>query len=267
MHFRLLIGTTSGNGIASVHMGNPNAVTTTATVTIKEGPEPIYLILGNTEPMVWSVTGAVNRLDKVVLRDRNSGVVGVAKSLVAFPEGDAVCRQMPPKEGSFAYIRTKSLIRASIGKEISEVAVKERLSEVSIPSVTFPKEKSAAEMISAMQMEGRGAQLTQLQYQIRMRYPVGLVTIDPAAVVSKKAAQSFDVLPKELGLAALVAAGNLVSNEYNEFRIVKTFDQFPAGLTNIRFVLAKGVAAPKGDVGNNCMISEDTGALSGRFCR
>lgn len=265
----LLVGAANGSGVANVYVSNPNVITTTSTINIKEGPERIYLAIENSEPMIWKLTGAVNRLEKVVLRERNSGVVGVPKNVVAFPEGDIPCKQMPTKEGSFAHVRMKSLIQASIGKDINEVVVKQRFSEVAVPSAEFVKDKTPAELMASMQHSGqRSGQFgIQFLYQLKMKYPGGIANIDPNAVVARKAATAFDVLPKEFGLAALVSAGNLEPTEYNEFRIVKSFDQFPPGLTNLKFVLAKGVAAPKGDVGSNCMISEDTFAMTGKTCR
>jgi hypothetical protein len=87
----------------------------------------------------------------------------------------------------------------------------------------------------------------------------GVVEIDPAAVVAASPAAAYEVLPGQMGLARLVASGEL-ARQNNRFKVVKPIPRFPAGLGGaeaVSFIIAKGVPAPAGSPGHSCVTYED----------
>jgi hypothetical protein len=81
--------------LSRVALGSQDVVTRTGEITIEEGPEPLYIVVISQEPTIWRVTGAVERVERLVAAalttaDANMQL-GVAGNVIRLGDG-----QKPP---------------------------------------------------------------------------------------------------------------------------------------------------------------------------
>ena len=261
----VLLGTYEGDAMADVHVGNPYDETTTSTINIQPGKKPLYIVVTSYEAQIWTVSGAVERVEKFVVAaprsGARSGVVGVARDRVSFVGKDARgCMNYFYKSGTGETAQARKLFVSMVGKDADHVAGIYSLSKVSLPDMTFENLASTA---LSRQVPG---DFDAESWKNALRFtPRGLVRFDPANVVASEPAKRYDVLPQEFGLSQLVHSGHL-ERRGGLFRIVKPIPQFPAGLAgahSVQFSLAKGVPLPGGNAGHSCVTSEDAGEIIG----
>jgi Ca2+-binding EF-hand superfamily protein len=77
--------------LSRVALGSQDVVTRTGEITIEEGPEPLYIVVISQEPTIWRVTGAVERVERLVAAtlttaDANMRL-GVAGNVITLGEG------------------------------------------------------------------------------------------------------------------------------------------------------------------------------------
>lgn len=263
----VLLGTYEGDAMADVHAGSPDNETTTSTITVQPGKTPLYIVVTSYEAQIWAVSGAVERVEKLVvvqpLSGARSGVVGLARDHVSFVgQPGGTCMNYFYESGTTETAQARKTFAAMLGDEADHVGGIYSLSSVSVPDLTFQDLASTA--TSRVAPEDFDA----ASWQSGLRFtPRGLVRYDPVSVVASVPARRYEVLPQEFGLSQLVRSGHLERLKPGVFKIAKPILYFPARLAGahaVQFVLARGVPMPAGDPGHSCVISEETNEAVGK---
>lgn len=263
----VLLGTYEGDAMANVHAGNPYDETTTSNITIQPGKTPLYIVATSYEAQIWVLSGAVERVEKLVIAaprsGAHSGVVGLARDRVAFAgKAGQACMNYFYESGTRETAQARKAFEARLGSDVDHVGGIYSLSSVSLPDMTF---KDLAPTASSRTAPG---DFEAESWKSGLRFtPRGLVRFDPASVVANEPVKPYEVLPQEFGLSQLVGSGHLERHGSEMFRIVRPIPQFPAGLAGahaVQFALAKDVPMPAGDPGHSCVMSEGTNEAVGK---
>jgi len=103
--------------------------------------------------------------------------------------------------------------------------------------------------------------------QVLQRFnPGGVVSVAKEAVSSDVEARYYELLPKEAGLAQLVAAGKLETVRFGHRDVYRILDaiRVPSGLAgshSVSFILPEGVTQPSGSLGHSLIITEENGEI------
>ena len=262
----VLLSTAGARGRSSATIGSQDNVTWTAGVEIEAGSEPLYVVLVANAPIIWRFSGAVERLEHIVLSSTRTGSNQTNKNQEPLVGASGV----PAKRLTFVkspkcfrpFARLKSIdgavtvarVRNAIRKKLDVIESFHRVGSVSLPSMT----------------PGEGPQRPAVP-SFYGRYSLGqdnVIQIDPHSVIASRPVEPYDLLPGEAGLAQLVALGALSRVEKNEYIIHRKI-RFPPGLSGVSrlgFLLLRGVPEPVGDPGSACVVSEETGAPLSSGC-
>lgn len=276
-----------GDSISSAAVGGLHQETNLIDVVIEPGPEPLYLSLTSYESMVWRVTGAVDRLERVVVASGQtgriiraeaqpsgsrpdivrgiggisaSGVIGVPASKVSITRPDCIRSFYQTDDGTKQLVSES--LRRSVGKVPSAIIGHYGAQRVDLPSgrIVEAKEEEAA------LPQG----FDPVVWQDAAGYwPGGLVTVDPKQVVAATKVQPYQVLPSQMGLAQWVGAGAIERLPDRKFRILRPIPRMPpsmGGAHSVILIVAKGVPTPPGDQGHSCVIFEVDGTSKGATC-
>jgi len=263
----VLLGTYEGDAMANVHVGNPYDETTTSNITIQPGKTPLYIVATSYEAQIWVLSGAVERVEKLVIAaprgGARSGVVGLARDRVSFAgKAGQACMNYFYKSGTRETAQARKAFEARLGSDVDHVGGIYSLSSVSLPDMTFKDLAPSASSRTAPGDFEAESWRSGLQFT-----PRGLVRFDPTSVVASEPARPYEVLPQEFGLSQLVGSGHLERHGSAMFRIVRPIAQFPAGLAGahaVQFALADGVPMPAGDPGHSCVTSEGANEAIGK---
>jgi Ca2+-binding EF-hand superfamily protein len=274
----MLISGYEGDALSTATIGSQDVVTRTAAIHVAPGRQPLYLVLATHTPTIWRFTGAVDRLERVVLSSNRAaapqaaplvGAVGLPADRVTFVAHVNCLRyfsEIPSGQAAVA----AAVVRAETGKEPGVVASRRTISLVDLPSGTFRSTEAPSSEAIIREWAGSPrpdapdgtAAIAAVRRDFDRFYSGGLVRIDPAQTVSSLPAASYEVLPAEAGLMQLLMRGALGTNGSREF-LIRERIRFPAGLHgahSVRFLLLRGVPLPEGSAGHSCVISEETGA-------
>lgn len=281
-------GSYEADAMSSVSVGGPEQETNLMDVVIEPGREPVYLVLTSYESMVWRLTGATDRVARVVVSSFHtafnaprgkpaapsdttarlnfraaiavpapdslpsaSGVTGVAADRVTI--ATASCPRYFSNAG--ADRQAMAGVRKALGRAPDAVFATYSAQRVALPSGTITK----AERPSPPPPKG----FDPAMWNEASRYwAAGLVAIDPRQVVAKTKVERYQVLPSQMGLAQLIGSGAIERLSSGEFRIVRPIPRMPpsmGGAHSVTLVLAKGVPLPPGDPVHSCVIDEATG--------
>lgn len=289
------IGGYKGQAMSSVSIGGDDQTTMVAQVEIEKGDEPLFIVAGSYQSMVWLVSGAVDRVAGFVASAHPTsgpdkaprvGVVGLPADKVHTPPGPD-CLKYFHSTSDIAGLQALGQLRRHFGVEPVLAVGSYALGKVSVPSGQLDdKARYPNTMILPKVGPSVGMWREALSYN-----PGGVAMIEPKAVVSKLPVKAYDVLPQQAGLAQLLEDGSLVAARTSrvrrygtttivgdarvegggppseddsigsELRIERKM-RFPAGLAgahSARFILAKGVPVPEGDPGHSTVVSEETG--------
>lgn len=281
----LLLSAYEGDAVSTTAIGTQDAAVVTATVAVEPGPEPLYVVLASQRAMVWRFTGAVERLERVILGSQSTGggsdpatraiplvgAAGVPAGKVTFlPRVD--CLTAFWEKPSIPAAVAAAIVREATGRE-PVVATRYAVSGFSIPSASIATSGRAnaptvviRKPAGSLTIRG-GANVVveagagDLASDVARYHPGGVTEIDPATVVASRPPVRFEVLPGAAGLLQLVREGALEKTAGGEF-LIKRKIRFPAGLHGGiagRFLLLRGVPVPEGDAGHSCVVSEETG--------
>jgi Ca2+-binding EF-hand superfamily protein len=286
----LVLAAEQGNALSTVALGDEDEVVTVADVIVQPGAEPLYLVLASRLPVIWRLTGLIDRVERVVAGIERydasgaprTGVIGVPRDHVAYPAGRN-CMATVLKTGPDQKRRAADWIKHLIGRPADDIIQRASISTIRLPSGLGVDSRS---LIGAVDLphDGAGAPLWK---QVLQDHPGGVVRLDPGQVLSRATAKSYDVLPQAAGLAQLVDQGALkvtkwarvirvgndtiypgggndtivmppgakytVGEQAQELTIVKKI-RFPGGFSSMRpliFVLAPGVPEPDGSPGRS----------------
>ncbi|MGQ3353052.1 MAG: EF-hand domain-containing protein [Phreatobacter sp.] len=276
----MLISGYEGDALSTATIGSQDVVTRTAAIHVAPGRQPLYLVLATHTPTIWRFTGAVDRLERVVLSSNRAaapqaaplvGAVGLSADRVTFVARVNCLRyfsELPSGQAAVA----AAVVRAETGKEPGVVAGRYAISLVDLASGTFrsaappPSEEIIREWAGSPGSDAPAgtAAIAAVRREFDRFYGGGLVRIDPAQTVSSLPAAPYEVLPAQAGLMQLLMRGALGTNGSREF-LIRERIRFPAGLHgghSVRFLLLRGVPVPEGSPGHSCVISEETGATT-----
>jgi hypothetical protein len=281
-----------GHALSSVTVDGQDGVTSTAELVIEPGTEPLYIVAGSYEPMVWRVSGAVGRVERMVVQagratetGPGAGVTGLAADRLTFLARDAcIPASWGGEDGEGG--KASEAVAATIvrfGRPADVVATPYTLTRIGLPSAKGAD--APREEVDIVIMNGRrfaltkdgpvelktpedGGERSATERDLDRFHPGGVVTLDPKAVLSAGTAEAYAVLPQQAGLLQLIDAG-LIQRRDDAFLVLKPIPRFPAGLFgahSVQFILGPGVPMPEGDPGHSSVRDETRRCLV-RMCR
>jgi len=280
----ILLSAYESDSLSTTAIGSQDVGTGTGSIVVEPGEGPLYVVVAAFRPVIWRFSGAVERIERVVLAAQMTGpgsskpdaaplagATGLAADKLTFlPRSDCL-RHFSEVPSSHAAI-TAGIVRRETGKE-PVVAGRYQVSGFSIPSAelrTTGRADRPMVIISkpsgTLRIEG-GANVVveagtrDLASDVARFYPGGVVEIAPETVFASDKPVRYEVLPNQAGLLQLVQRGALARNQSGEF-LIKEKIRFPAemnGAHAARFLLLRGIPVPDGSPGHSCVISEETG--------
>jgi Ca2+-binding EF-hand superfamily protein len=281
----ILFSSYQTEALSSVAIGSQDAVVFAGRVVIEPGAEPLYVVIPTFTPVIWQFSGAVDRVERLVLSssqtlpdktrsDSNQpplvGATGLPQDKVSFL-GKSNCLSYFTEVPSSQSVRTVAAIREATGQEPFETVAAYSLRGVSIPSGEIESHDTQRNKViieksmGTLRIQGDVSNFivrsgpSKARDDLYLYHPGGLVEIDPKSVVSSLPAQAYEVLPEEAGLVQLLESGALTQNRAGEY-IVRTKTRFPPGLAGahaVKFVVQRGTPVPDGDPGHSCVAAED----------
>lgn len=279
----VLFGSYETETLSNVTLGSQDNVVHTGRVNIETGADPVYVVLTSYAPTIWQVTGATERVERVVVTSLFTGpnrgepgqrplagVTGLGKERVVFFNRPNCLPYFyeAPSAGSFQSVGT---VRTATGKapEVTSAAYDVRSFAAPSGAIVSVKKNKNAEPVGPANETITNAPNSDAKSDLFRYSPGGVVDIDPQAVVGSVPAQKYEVMPQQAGLVQLLVSGALVRAKGGEY-IVKQKTRFPAGLAgahSVTFLLPTGVPYPEGDSGHSCVVIEETGLKRGAGCR
>ena len=278
--------------LSSVALGSQDAVVRAGRVVVEPGAGPLYIVIPTLTATIWQFSGAVERIERVVMSSVVTGVnggkselpplvgaTGIAPERVSFFARSDCLRyfyQIPSTDS----VQTIAAIRSATGKEPEIVAAKYSVSGFAVPSgkietlkddrpqpLIIQKSQGTLNIIGDSSNVIIQAGPSRARDELYRSFPGGVIDIDPKTVVANVPVAAYEVLPSEAGLVQLLATGALTRNSSSEY-VVHRKIRLPAGLYGAHsFVVRKGVPYPEGDPAHSCVIVEGTGESKGAACR
>jgi hypothetical protein len=272
----ILVGAYEGSQVSTVTMAGQDEDTTSASLIIEKGSKPLTVVLSSFEAMVWTFSGDVGRIDKVVAvsgkenpLDGNSavGIVGIPREKVEFFKSPN-CLQNAYREGSGAQAHLSALAGAKLAKFVPEYEIgalslpsgqnnnQETNDNLVIESLDNWAKRQTNNRLAEFSNAKAAVDLAQLNWMAKnvIRFnPRGIADFELKDVVSVVKAENYQVLPQQSGLLQLVKAGAMTIDECESsggsYRVVGPM-RYPAGLGgshSVNFTVKHGVEAPTGD--------------------
>jgi Ca2+-binding EF-hand superfamily protein len=282
----VLLSNYETDSISTTTLGSQDLVVNAGRVVVEPGDEPLYLVIASYNATIWQFSGAVDRVERVVLSSLVSkpngsdpnllpavGETGLPKERITFvmrPNCISYFSEVPSRASAAAV----ALVRDGSGKEPSVISADYSVQTFNVPSGKREKARDDNDGRLVIQKDSGTLRIIgdasnvivqsgsrNLLSEFHRFSPGGLVQIDPKDVVSSRTAERYVVLPQQAGLLQLVNSGALSVNQSGEFLIHKKI-RFPGGLHgahSVKFLLLKGVPVPDGDPGHSDVMSEETG--------
>lgn len=254
--------------LSSAAVGGLDQETNFIPVRIERGDKPVYLILSSYESMVWRLTGATDRVARVVVSTFHrqpgsdapaSGVIGIAEAKLSFPRQNCLGYFNNPGEAPRALERL-------YGSWLDRMRVVTAYSalDIGVPSGAItPNPRGTPALPPGFDSSA---------WSEAARYwPGGIAMIPPRLIVSPATARSYQVLPSQAGIAQLLGSGAM-ANSAGGLRIVRAIPHVPprmGGAHRADITLAAGLPVPEGDLVHACLTVEDSGQVLGigSICR
>jgi Ca2+-binding EF-hand superfamily protein len=265
----VLLSANESDALSTTTIGSQDAVTGTGSIFVESGTDPLYVIVASYAPTIWRVTGAASRIERLVVSSSLSrpnashrgeaplsGVTGLAAERATFVPVNECLKFFTDASSSEAK-RVSNYVRDEAGRDPVVTLAAYKVAGFELPSgkVRTNEGRQTGTLRTLLRTRGH-----ELEEEISSYYPGGVVTIDPAAVVSPVPAATYEVLPSQAGLLQLVRNGTM-TREGSKFLIHRK-TRLPPGLYGahaVRFVLLRGVPRPDGDPGHSCIVEEETG--------
>ncbi|MGY3454277.1 EF-hand domain-containing protein [Bradyrhizobium sp. USDA 4353] len=280
--------------LSNVTLKSQDVEVRTGRIVIEPGNEPLYLVVSTHRATIWQVSGAVERVERIVASSMQTGangsdpqaaplagVTGVPAERVSFLKRSN-CLSYFSEAPSSGSLVSAGAVRRMTGKAPDVLAARYSVSSFSAPSgkiETTRDERDGSLVIrkreGSLTIIGSGGNATIQMGPSRARdemmrfFPGGVMEIDPKSVVGSAPAMPYEVLPSQAGIVQLLASGALSENRSGEY-IVRSKIRFPAGLYgahSVTFLVMKGTPYPDGDPGHSCVVVEETGESKGGICR
>lgn len=261
----ILFSSHRGDSLSSVAIGGQDNETNAITVTIAPGAKPLYVVLSSHQSMLWRFTGAVERIHMAAIGNYqaytgpvNSGVAGLDRRKTVFLPRDCL-NYFSRTEDAGKSIGT---IARATGRRPDGIFAAQTANTIILPEGTASRPLRSGSIGGPPPPKGFDPDIWQ---EATRFWPGGVMDIAPESVVAQATVEPYDVLPSQAGLAQLVGSGALrVGSSKRRYIIERPIARFPAemnGAHRAEFILAKGVAIPKGSLGHSCMTIEDTGEV------
>jgi Ca2+-binding EF-hand superfamily protein len=290
----VLLSSYETEALSSVTLGSQDNVVHAGRVVVEPGSEPLYLVIASYSPTIWQFSGAVERVERLVMTSSRTGpnsgeanqrslvgATGITQEKVSF-FSKSNCLTYFSETPSSASLQTVAAIRAGSGKAPQTVAAKYSIAGFNVPSgaIESVREQKKGPLIiektqGTLKVIGDASNVivqagpSRAKDEMYRFSPGGVIEIDAKTVVGSVPATRYEVLPQEAGLVQLLASGALKQNSLGEY-IVREKIRFPAGLYgahSVTFLVMKGAPYPDGDPGHSCVIVEETGDKKGAGCR
>jgi hypothetical protein len=279
----VVLSTWNGGLQPNVTVAGQDGTTQLSQVAIEPGDRPLYLVLTAYYPNIWQLSGATDRLTRVIVvrsslrTDKQpdlvgAGVIGVGADKVTF---------LPPRSCGTAFEKADSkegkamayLLARVTGRGADAMLAVHAAKSIAVPSGTAATEVADKDLVivpgggNDVVIIGQNSNTKIIQSKGDLSLaaqedwlaPVaGLVTLDPSQVVAPGKVEPYQVLPNQYGLRQLVAEGKLERTEQG-YRIVQPIARFPNGLAGahrVIFLLPEGTPMPAGDAGHSEIILE-----------
>ena len=285
----LLLSAYESEAVSSVTIGSQDIAVGTGGIIVEPDTDPLYLVVLSFRPTIWRVTGAVERIERLVLagESANLGATGVPSERVSFLGRPNCLRHFTAVPSTHAAVAAAAVKRET-GKEPALVKGRYSVSDFVVPSGDVRTRQPAQRLPVTVQPQGgslrietgrttvvqkeagtlvieNGRSVTvrtspmNLREEMLRASPGDVVDIDPATVVANKPVERYEVLPDMAGLLQLVQSGAVSQGERDEY-LIKQKIRLPAELRGaVKFLLLRGVPAPDGDVAHSCIVVEETG--------
>jgi len=290
----VLLSSYETEALSSVTLGSQDNVVHAGRVVVEAGTEPLYVAIASYSPTIWQFSGAVERVERLVLTSSRTGpnngdinqrslvgATGIPQERVSF-FSKSNCLTYFSETPTSASLQTVAAVRKGAGKAPEMVAAKYSVASFTVPSgaiealgnkgngpLIIEKTQGTLRVVGDASNVIVQAGPSRAKDELYRFSPGGVLEIDPKMVVGSQPAARYEVLPQQAGLVQLLASGALRQNSASEY-IVREKIRFPAGLYgahSVTFLIMKGTAYPDGDPGHSCVIMEESGEKKGGACR
>jgi hypothetical protein len=286
----VVVGSPGTDALSSTTLGFQDIPTEAGNVIIENGDGPLYIVIVATRPVIWRITGAVNRIEHLVLSSFHpyapqipaDALISIAGETVSIagetgvPSGQVTFMSNPECLGVIldgADAKAISAVLQYTGKTPSIITVP-RSSAIFLPSgkvnpldnrEAIRKLREKVPTLSSRDPASVTAYMkAYISYYLVAAYPAGVVDIDPGVVVSNRPAARYEVFPRQAGLLQLIEAGSLLATERGDF-VIRGKLRLPVE-SGENFLLQRGVPKPDGDLKRYCVMDEETGEQLGPRC-
>ncbi|WP_194291642.1 hypothetical protein [Rhizobium sp. ICMP 5592] len=255
-----VIASYEGGTLSNTTVSGQDKETETSTIDIADGSDPLYLAVSSYTPMIWRITGHVERVASFFGSARGGvGVLGLPREKVVLT-GDQECINRLEKNSvsSQAYLGTLASV---LGHPIDGVLFRYTAFDISLPSDAkridedwqAGKKTNVDFTLNGLPSQERTPAFPQTLSSLRRFSPGGIANIDPKQVVASEAAERYQILPQEAGLLQLLQDGSLEETGKG-YLARKPFARYPAGLAgahSVAFVFPEGMQLPAGSRGHS----------------
>lgn len=286
----VLFQASAGQAVSTVALGSRNETTHAATLKVEPGDKPIYLVLGAGRNMVWQIGGATERVSRLVLLGREpvaglggrAGATGIETSKIAFADMSACLGRQAGADGGeqagtmFTRVLGRSFdISGSSREGVLGIAIPSLATEGQNMRDMRQADPACWTAMRSVRIQGGGSAplgkgCNWLEAEQKFLYPGGVITIDPARVVSQNSVEPYDVMPSPFGYLSAIGDGTLrdvSGGAMTRFRVMKPMIRFPAselGARPLSFRLTEGVGLPDGAARTTCVLDAKGELVSGR---
>jgi hypothetical protein len=276
----LLVGTNEADALSTTAIGSQDVSVGTAAIVIEPGREPIYLVVSSAQPIIWRVSGAIERLERLVLTSsRNSpdgarldqppvvGATGVPARKITFLKRIDCLRDFNEARSSAS---AADKVMHETGRAPTVIADYE-VAEFSIPSGKVRKNRKATGLVfiqgqGSLTIKGNAGNVViqtgdieTVEHDLRSYHPGGVIEVNPRNVVATYPAERYGLLPEQAGLVQHMKSGAVRKNQAHAEFVITRKIRLPAELGGYTFILPRGVPEPDGNVRRSAVVSEETG--------
>ncbi|MCB2077416.1 MAG: hypothetical protein KDE55_06915 [Novosphingobium sp.] len=265
------VGIYHGDRLSNIALAGQNKPTRVAAVDIEPGEVPLYIVASQFDATVWQFTGAVERVEQLVIASYQTddlgqpafGVTGIAPGKVKGMRLACIGKLHGQPENPEA-TEIGKLMKEHFGRLPDVMVGQYTASGLTLPGgerFQLPLNRPAA-------LRSRADQDVEAEWSELKRYhPGGVAEVDPRTLASYVRPEAYRTLPMEAGIVQLMIEGKLIRTRYGEL-IVQQPMRLPSGLHGghlRKFIVPQGVAAPMGDPGHSCVTFRDSSGSDPRF--
>lgn len=291
----VLVGGGVGATLSNVALAGPDGTTTMATLDIEPGDGGLYLVATTPGSIVWTLTGAVERVHEFILPE-GAGVAGLDPARVTFAAPGCI---PPPFADSAAPSaqRAKQALSDVLNRPVDHIFAGASIGTVRLPSGTVELPETQEDRWGQLAAEGQGVaqeggnfrmivngpthmgavrpgDAEELEQQLLNRlqavYPGGIARLNARDITTAAPAETYDVLPGEAGLLLLLQSGAIVPGPDGQLVITRPIARLPYGFRDgrgRRYLLQIDVPLPPGLPDPAAVILDRFGrCLAGAVC-